>query len=155
MKNFLVLISACCAMTACSSRPAGSDAFSGDSSGSPALHAVQDRELRQLMDRMNGLMMERFMTEHEMDIERSRYTRQIVEASKTLTVTATSLVNKLPGLGLSENEQAAFRSLAQTLGQHANDLQNQAKNHNFNAMSSTLHEMRATCQACHTLFRKL
>ena len=93
------------------------------------------------------------MTEQEMDVERSRYAQHIVEAAKTLSSTAESLVNKLPGLGLNVNEQSAFRNLAQKLGQQANSLQNQAENQRFDAIFATLHQMRSTCMACHTLFR--
>ena len=155
MKNLLLLViaSVCCLITACSSNPKENIGLTVISDGEPALHAVQDRELRELMDRMNALMMERFMTEQEMDVERSRYAQHIVEAAKTLSSTAESLVNKLPGLGLNVNEQSAFRNLAQKLGQQANSLQNQAENQRFDAIFATLHQMRSTCMACHTLFR--
>jgi len=148
MKNsfFLVL---CCVLSACASQR---EEFGN---GQPALHAVQDQELRVLMDRMNGLMMERFMTEQEMDVERDRFARQIIDASKTLSSTATAIVDKLPGLGLDDNAQKAFRTLAKKLGQQAKDLQTESENRRYNAMSATLHEMSATCMACHTLFRKL
>jgi hypothetical protein len=130
--------------------------FAPDSSdGQPALHAIKDQELRDLMDRMNGLMMERFMTEHEIDIERHKYVLQIIQASETLDATAQTLLNKLPTLGLEPAEQTAFRNLAHKLGQQAHSLKNQAENRSFNGVSATLHEMRTTCMACHTLFRKL
>lgn len=144
MKRLAYLVAVAALLNACSTVD----------SGQPALHAVQDQELRSLMARMNGLMMERFMTEEEMDRERSRYAGQIVNAAKILATTAASLQNKLPGLGLSDDEQVSFRALANQLGQHANDLQQQAENNRFNAMSSTLRDVRNTCQACHALFRK-
>lgn len=156
MKRLYSIVAACCLITACStqlSHDADSDMLQG--SGQPALHAVRDRELRELMDRMNGLMLERFMTEHEMDIERSRFARQIIEASKALASTADTLLKKLPSLGLNSREQSAFRLLAQKLGHQANNLQKQTENRNFNAMSATLHDMSSTCMACHTLFRTL
>ncbi|QPK64578.1 cytochrome c [Methylomonas sp. LL1] len=153
MKKLIALMLTCGLLSACSSGPQ-QDEHSAAASD-PALHAVQDRELRDLMDRMNSLMMERFMTEHEMDIERRKYARQIIETSQILATTAQSLVNKLPGLGLSPDEQSAFENLARKLGQHAHNLQTQAENRAFNSISSTLHEMKSTCMACHTLFRKL
>ena len=123
--------------------------------GNPALHAVQNGELRALMDRMNGLMMERFMTEHEMDIERRRHANQIIETAKNLAETAKMLVEKMPALDLKADEQKAFHNLADKLGQNAKNLQKQAENHSFPAMSDTLHDIQSTCLACHTLFRKL
>lgn len=156
MKRQYPLLAICCLTVACSTRPnEASNLTVAGNGGQPALHAVQDKELRQLMDRMNGLMLERFMTEQEMDIERSRFSEQIIAASKTLGDTANALVSKLPKLGLSLKEQNAFRALAQKLGQQANNLQKQTENHNFHAMSATLHDMTSTCMACHTLFRKI
>lgn len=152
MKKFFLLLLSCGFLVACSSQP---ELNSPTPASLPALHAVQDQELRELMGRMNGLMMERFMTEHEMDIERQKYARQIIGASKTLEATAQALLNKLPDLGLNADEQTAFRNLAQKLGQQAHNLQNQAENRAFNSVSATLHEMQSTCMACHTLFRKL
>lgn len=157
MRHLLALLAIAvvfCITSACSSSPTEDMSFPISSSRQPALHAVQDKELRELMHRMNGLMLERFMTEQEMDVERSRFAQHIAEASKTLSSTAASLVNKLPGLGLSANEQSAFRSLARQLEQHADSLRKQAENRSFNAMPATLREMRSTCLACHTLFRK-
>lgn len=152
MKNFFLVIFCCVLLNACSSHP---ELTGISSNGEPALHAIQDQELRILMGRMNSLMMERFMTEQEMDIERRKYARQIIEAAKTLEDTSQTLVNKLPGLGLTEAEQTVFANLAQKLGQQARNLQNQAENHAYNSVSSTLHEVKSTCMACHSLFRKL
>ena len=121
----------------------------------PALHALQDQELRELMDRMSGLMYERFMTEHEMDIERRKYARQIIEAANVLTSSAAALVKRAPILGMTAEESHAFMLLAQKLGHHADMLKHQAENNSFNTIASTLHEMKATCSACHTLFRKI
>lgn len=123
--------------------------------GQPALHAVQDQALRDLMDRMRGLMLERFMTEHEMDIERGRFAEQIRRNATALVTASEDLLNKLPGLGLNSQQESAFRILSVKLGQQAGFLRKQAEENRFNAMSATLHEMHATCMACHALFRKL
>jgi len=147
MKKQWLFIAACTLVNACSSQSVGTDA-------QPALHAVQDQELRTLMDRMNALMMEKFLTEYEMDIERARFARQIVDASKVLESTARTLVDKVPSLGLEQTEQNAFRHLAQILEQQAHRLQKQAENGYYKSISATLHEMTSTCMACHTLFRK-
>lgn len=121
----------------------------------PALHALQDQQLRELMDRMSGLMFERFMTEHEMDVERRKYARQIINAALILNSSAETLVKRAPDLGMNAEENNAFVILAQKLGHQAETLKNQAENNSFNAISSTLHEMKSTCMACHTLFRKI
>lgn len=121
----------------------------------PALHALQDKELRELMDRMNSLMFERFMTEHEMDIERRKYVRQIIDAASILQNSADVLIKRAPVLGMTVDEQNAFLVMAHKLGHHAKLLKTQAETNSFNAIPATLHEMKSTCMACHTLFRKI
>jgi hypothetical protein len=121
----------------------------------PALHALQDQALRDLMDRMSGLMLERFMTEHEMDIERRKYARQIIDAANTLQTSADALSKRAAVLGMTAEEQNAFLVMTHKLEHQATLLKMQAENNRFNAISGTLHEMKSTCMACHTLFRKI
>ncbi len=152
MKNWFFFIAIFALTTACSSTR---DAANNLVNGQPALHAIQNQELRVLMDRMNGLMMERFMTEQEMDIERERFARQIVETAKTLTSTASALMDISPSLGLDSEARNAFNALAKKLSEQAGSLEKHAENRRYNAISATLHEMSSTCMACHTLFRKI
>lgn len=151
MNKFILTLFGACWMAACSTLVPSTQSLVD---GQAALHAVQDAELRELMGRMNSLMLERFMTEHEMDIERRKYTRQIIEAAEKLANTSQALIIKMPGLGLNASEQHAFQILAQKLNQHAQKLQTQAEHQAFNAIPGTLSEMKSDCMACHTLFRK-
>lgn len=95
------------------------------------------------------------MTEHEMDIERRKYARQIIETADILQSSVKSLINRAPVLGMTSDEQHAFLAMAQKLGHHAEALKIQAERNRFNAIDETLHEMKSTCMACHTLFRKI
>lgn len=147
----IVLIVALCLLCSCSTATDPTNLIVE----TPALHALQDQELRELMDRMSGLMFERFMTEHEMDIERRKYARQIIDAASTLQNSAAALIKRAPALGMTNDEQNAFLVMAQKLGHHAKLLKMQAETNSFNAISTTLHEMKSTCMACHTLFRKI
>lgn len=150
LKNIYSIIFVCL-LCSCST----ANDLAGFNVETPALHALQDQELRELMDRMNGLMFERFMTEHEMDIERRKYARQIIDAAKTLQNSADTLIKRAPDLSLTADEQNAFLVMAQKLEHHAKTLKMQAETNSFNAISTTLHEMKSTCMACHTLFRKI
>lgn len=152
MRKTVTLFACLLLFAACSENHVHTNASDPDH---PALHAIHDQELRDLMDKMNALMMERFMTEHEMDIERRRHASKIIAASKNLAATSERLLQKLPELGLDTAEQKAFRDLAGRLGQGAHTLQAQVENQSFKAISATLHDMQSTCLACHTLFRKL
>lgn len=95
------------------------------------------------------------MTEQEMDIERRRYSGQITRTAFELEKTAQRLADKAANLGLTPEEQKAYLNLADKLGFYAQTLQRQAEHHTYNAMSVTLRELKATCNACHTLFRKM
>lgn len=155
MTKIYFLFVGLCLISACSTPSEHKTAFNKRlNSENPALHAVHDQDVRELMDRVNGVMMERFMSEHEMDIERRKYANQIIEAAKNLSETSKTLVYKIPHLDLNPEEQTAFHSLADKLDLSAHTLQKQAEEHSFSAMSGTLHEVSSICMACHALFRK-
>lgn len=155
MTKICFLFAGLCLISACSVPSEHQTEFNKLlNSENPALHAVQNQEVRELMDRVNALMMERFMSEHEMDIERRKYENQIIEAAKSLSETSKTLVYKIPKLDLNSEEQTAFHNLADKLDLYAHTLQKQAEQHNFSAMPGTLHEVSSICMACHALFRK-
>lgn len=123
--------------------------------GTPALHAVRDGKLRELMDRMDSLMHERFMTETQIDAERRKYARQIAETAQSLSANVDTIIASLPGLNLTADEQIAFRALAAKLRSEMGLLQRQAESNRTDQISDNLHEINTTCTACHALFRKL
>lgn len=123
--------------------------------GTPALHAVRDGKLRELMDRMDSLMHERFMTETQIDTQRRRYARQIAETAQSLSANVDAIIASLPGLNLAADEQIAFRALAAKLRNEMSLLQQQAESNRIDQISDNLHEINTTCTSCHALFRKL
>lgn len=130
--------------------------FDGHSeTGQPALHAIQDKQLRELMARMDALMQERFMTEPELDAERRKYAQRIAENAQTLSQTVDTIIARMPSLPLSTDEQHTFQALAQKLAEQSRHLQEQARTNQIDAVSGTLHQINTTCTSCHALFRKL
>lgn len=123
--------------------------------GQPALHAVRDNQLRELMDRMDSLMQERFMTEQQLDQERRKYSRQIAETARYLSANIDAIIAGMPKLQLSAAEQTSFLALAGKLRQEVQQLQQQAEQNHIDAIPASLHEINTTCTACHALFRKL
>ncbi len=123
--------------------------------GQPALHAIQDKQLRELMARMDALMQERFMTEPELDAERRKYAQRIAENAQTLSQTVDNILARMPSLQLSTDEQHTFQALAQKLAEQSRLLQDQAKSNQIDAVSNSLHQINTTCTSCHALFRKL
>ncbi|ANE54307.1 MULTISPECIES: cytochrome c [Methylomonas] len=123
--------------------------------GTPALHAVRDGKLRELMDRMDSLMQERFMTETQIDMQRRKYARQIAETAQSLAANVDAITASLPGLNLTADEQVAFRALAAKLRSEMDLLQRQAESNLIDQINDNLHEINTTCTSCHALFRKL
>lgn len=123
--------------------------------GTPALHALNDARLRELMDRMNALMFDRFMTQPELEQERRRYTAGISESARQLDATIDALLARLPALQLEPHEQDTFQAIAHKLRNEARTLNDQALQGDTDALPATLERISNTCTACHGLFRKL
>ncbi|MGR8952781.1 MAG: cytochrome c [Gammaproteobacteria bacterium] len=120
----------------------------------PASHAIQSAQLRELMDRMDILMQERFMTEHEVDIERRKYATRMASAAENLSKTVKAILELLPSLKLDAKDQNAFLFLANQLDNQAQALQKQARQNQIDAIGDTMNQISATCTTCHSLFRK-
>lgn len=144
-------------LSACSSSGSQHAHLEGGRSqtGQPALHAVRDNQLRELMARMDSLMQERFMTEQQLDVERRKYSRQIGETARNLSANVGNIIAGMPGLQLNASEQTAFLALANKLREEAQQLQQLAEQNHIDAIPDSLHEINTTCTSCHALFRKL
>lgn len=123
--------------------------------GQPALHAVVETRLRGLMDQMDSIFQERFMTEPERDRERRKEALKIAEAAGSLGKTVDAILLQMPELHLPEHEQTIFRALAVKLREQAAELQRQAQQNQIDIIPQSLDQLAATCTSCHTLFRKL
>ncbi len=123
--------------------------------GQPALHAVHDNQLHELMDRMNSLMQERFLTEPELDVERRKYAQRIFKTAQNLSQTLDAILTASTKLKLSNVEETTFQALAQKLRKQVQELQKQAEQNRMEAIPGTLEQMNSTCISCHALFRKL
>lgn len=139
-------------LTACSD--AGGARRTNLDMGHPASHAIQSAQLRELMDRMDILMLESFMTEHEVDIERRKYATRMASAAENLSKTVKAILQLLPSLKLNSNDQNAFLFLANQLENQAQALHNQARQNQIDVIGDTMNQISATCTSCHSLFRK-
>lgn len=141
-------------ITACSNPPAPHYEIGGRSeTGQPALHAIHDEKLHELMRRMDSLMQERFMTETQLDKERRRYSQRIADTARGLSETVDVIIGQMPKLALSADEQSTFLSLAKKLRQLAVQLHQQASGNQIDAIDESLHQINTTCMSCHALFR--
>lgn len=156
MNRYITILSTLLALNACShsSGYPNTPAMTADT-GQPALHAVRDTELRGLMDRMNNLMQERFLTEQELDIERRKHARRIAGVAWEMSLTVEDILSRLPALKLSEAEQATFRALAGKLREQTRHLREEADRNQIDAIPESLNQIISTCNSCHALFRTL
>lgn len=154
MRKAELLFTSSLLLTACATQqphPRHSGLFD---TGEPALHAVSDARLRELMNRMNGLVFERFVAEPDRDRETQRDNREIAQAAEDLGQSIDGLYAHLPALGLSAHEQAAFRALADKLRGQADHLRELAANGDTDELAGAFAQVNATCTACHGLFRQ-
>lgn len=143
------------ALAACTQPPPSRHPSGLFDTGQPALHAVSDTRLRELMNRMNGLIFERFVTEPERDRETLKETDEIARTAADLGRSIDGLYARLPALDLNESEQATFRALADKLRNQASQLRQLAADRRLEDLSGQLAQISATCTACHGLFRQL
>lgn len=119
------------------------------------MHAVTDERLRELMNLMDSLMLERFVTEPEQDRQNRKVAAQMVAAAEELGKSVDAILARLPSLELNENEQTTFRALAGKLRGQASELRELATNNRIDAIPESLDRVNTTCMACHGLFRNL
>lgn len=156
MNRFIFLPPLLLMLNACSESPHNPLSETGHGeTGQPALHAVHNKQLHELMNRMNSLMQERFMTEPEMDAERSKYAQRISRTAQSMSQTLDAILATSTSLKLSKTEEDTFKALAQKLHRQAQELQSQAEQNRMTAIPNTLAQISTTCTSCHTLFRKL
>jgi hypothetical protein len=118
-----------------------------------SLHAVQNEQLRVIMNEFNALMFEQMYTELELDQQRRKKAKAIAEAAAALKRTVTELPGILSDLQLTPDEQAVFKGLAVELQSEASELEEYAARGEVEALRPMLYRMNTTCNACHSLFR--
>ena len=156
MGNLLLTLILALSFAACSNQKIAPASDGGHSeTGQPALHAVKDGQLRELMDRMDSLMQERFMTETQIDEERRKYSRRIAETALGLSKTVDAIIAKMPSLSLQAQEQTTFLALANKLHLQTERLRELATHNQIDAIDDSLHQINTTCTSCHALFRKI
>jgi len=123
--------------------------------GRPTLHAVQNERLNDLMLRMNALVFEQIQTEIEISRDRRRKALRIAEAANKLQQSVDLILAAQPALNLGQHESTVFVALANRLKEQALQLENLARHHQIESLPEAMTQITNTCNACHSLFRKL
>ena len=149
MRNATVIVTLI-VLTACVSGPKPS----ASNATGPALHAVQDKRLRELMAEMNSLILsEKEMTDLQRDVRLRKYDLKMAETAAAMGKTVDAIVATLPSLKLSGTEQTTFLALADKLRREALSLRELAGKTQSDAIPAEMERIAETCKACHQLFR--
>ena len=124
-----------------------------ESTGRPALHAIHHERLAVLMRDLDTLAYARLPQNYDTEGARRRLLDEVAAVSANLVASADAVVEVLPELELSAEDRRVFARLADKLAGQAQLLQDQSEARLVERLPRTLDEIRATCVACHGLFR--
>ncbi|MDD2761931.1 MAG: hypothetical protein PHH11_16760 [Methylomonas sp.] len=120
-----------------------------------AEHVISGAELRNAMHRLNNLVLERNLTEPELDNQRQKLTTQVREVTQGAENSLTCILALIPSLKLDADELKLFNSLANDLREEVKTLRAQTETHQFSDIPITLKKMNVTCTSCHEQFRRI
>jgi hypothetical protein len=118
--------------------------------GTPAMHAVENNRLRELMGNMNQLRDE---SDYGRPLELQQDRDRCEKVAKSLADSAGKLPELAPMLQLDAAETKSYLVLAAKLRQQALHTGELAQRGTFAELNRSTDEMIATCNACHSLFR--
>ncbi|MDO9238832.1 MAG: hypothetical protein Q7U30_02365, partial [Methylicorpusculum sp.] len=76
--------------------------------GEPAMHAVQNNRLQQVMQQINSLVYAQLSSEISLGQERQIKTEEIARIAGELAASEKSMIETMPSLNLKPNEEATF-----------------------------------------------
>jgi len=119
----------------------------------PIPHAVSSDRLQDIMRRLNQLTYEKELSAMEIEDIRIRHVQLLVATVEELVVAAEELIDAIPGLSMSFDEQLVFRDMASQLQNEAYNVWYLAEEKDFTGMELAYQRMNNTCDTCHQLFR--
>jgi len=140
-------------MAACAPSPRAQYQARVESTGRPALHAIHHERLAALMRDLDALAYERLPQNYDTEGVRRRLLDDVAAVSANLVASVGAVVEVLPELELPAEDRRVFARLADKLAGQAQLLQDQSEARLVERLPRTLDEIRATCVACHGLFR--
>jgi cytochrome c556 len=120
----------------------------------PPGHVIHDDRLQQLIIQMNALVYEQTHDSLEITSKNHQKIKKLAEKAVQLSGTSKSIIEKLPSLGLSLDEQASFIALAEKLPNQSRKMEAKARKGQIEAIPAMLEQLTQTCGSCHALFGK-
>ncbi len=121
--------------------------------GEPALHAVHNDRLQEIMGDLDRLAAQ--SDGYDTPLEFNQKHNESLKVAEALVASAGRLPDLMMQLDLDEAEQRIYLSWARRLHGHAERYRAFSERRNLDEMSRTLEQMTATCNACHSTFRKM
>ncbi|MHC4441105.1 MAG: cytochrome c [Planctomycetota bacterium] len=121
--------------------------------GKPALHAVHNHRIKEIMNELNKITSDPLWYETTYTLEYARATREIAQVAASMAQTAKIIPDNVNRLQLNQEEKQIFLKLAQKLHNQAAELEQRAKTKNIDDIPSLINRITNTCTACHTAFR--
>ncbi|MGR9051633.1 MAG: hypothetical protein ACU84J_03210 [Gammaproteobacteria bacterium] len=131
----------------------GEPATSPDT-GEPALHAIQDERLRQVMKQIDSLVYAQMLGKVDLSRERKLKTEEIAGIARALADNEKAVIATLPSLHLNADETSVFSALADKLRDGALAMETLAEQDRWQDLPAVMTSITSTCTACHALFRK-
>ena len=122
--------------------------------GEPAMHAIQNNRLQQVMKQINDLVYSQLSNEINLGSQRQLKTAEIARIAGELAASEKDIIETMPSLDLKPDEKVTFTALAEKLRINALQMANLAEQNQLQAIPATLDTITTTCISCHVLFRK-
>ena len=164
MRPFLFSCAALLALTACStdstldaSHPravVSMMAHEPPETGEPAMHAIHNTQLQQVMHQINDLVYAQLNGELNLSSQRQLKAVEVARIAGELADSEKDILDTMPSLNLKTAEVSTFVALAEKLRLSALQMQPSAKQEQWQAISGHIETITNTCTSCHVLFRK-
>lgn len=126
-----------------------------EDTGEPALHALREERLREIMADLNRLTFETMPQEMNNHAQRDRDFVRLAEVADCLAQDAKAIPLILKDVRIASEDRHVFDSYAKKLHEEATGLAELARNRSLDALKTKMDEMITTCNACHSAFRIL
>ncbi|OWY70454.1 hypothetical protein B7486_16875 [cyanobacterium TDX16] len=126
-----------------------------EDTGKPALHALREERLREIMSDLNRLTFESMPQEMNNHVQRNRDFVRLAEVADRLAQDAQAIPLVLQEVRMASEDRHVFNSYASKLQEEATGLAELARSRSMEALRTKMDEMITTCNACHSAFRIL
>lgn len=119
----------------------------------PALHAVHNEQLREIMTQLGELTQPGMPQELDEGGQGFASLGEVQDAAKSLAEASAAIAMVADELDLTDEEGTTFLALADRLAQEAIQVRDHARRGHARDARRAMQAMSATCVACHGLFR--